>query len=76
LEGPAAPDERTAALVALADTSGVLAAIYGRRERRALKPRLAELRDSGLAGGATHAAIQAAQAAAVAAAAAAAAAAG
>jgi hypothetical protein len=40
------PDDRTAALIGIAHLAGALAAIYTRKERRALAPRIKQLVDS------------------------------
>lgn len=68
LEGDGAPDDRTILLVALAHATSTLRALYGRRELKALKPRVDELSEQAGAGAAAAGeAIRAAQAAAVAA---------
>lgn len=76
LSGTKKPDARTAALIGIANVSGPLAAIYSRKERRALKPRLKAIAESSVGSKAASEAIAAAQAAIAAAAAAAAVAAG
>jgi hypothetical protein len=63
LAGSGPVDERTAALVVLADATGVLAAIYDRKQRKAVSARVKELREGGAGGRATREAIAAAQAA-------------
>lgn len=63
LEGTAPLDERTAALVAVADVTHTLSAIYGRKERRALKARIRAVRDADVGSRAARQAIEAAAAA-------------
>lgn len=68
LEGDGTPDDHTILLVALAHATSTLRAIYGRKELKALKPRVEELSArAGEGAEAAGAAIRAAQAAAVAA---------
>ena len=76
LDGGKPTDPRLAALIAIADASGSLAAIYDRKERRALKPRIKAVTESSAGGKAAREAIAAVQAAIIAATTAAAAAAG
>ena len=66
LEPEGQVDERTAVLIGLADATSALSSIYSGRERRALKSKLATLRDGTEAGKATFEAIQAVRAALVA----------
>ncbi len=66
LESEGQVDERTAILIGLADATSALSSIYSGRERRALKSKLAALRDGTEAGKATFEAIQAVRAALVA----------
>lgn len=63
LAGTALPDERTAALVAVADVTKTLAAIYDRGERKALKDRIKAVRDADVGSRAARQAIEAAAAA-------------
>lgn len=76
LEEGRPPDQRTAAILALADATGTLRALYDRRALRGLKPRLKEVEKVDVGGRAARQAIAAAQAAVAAAVAAAAASAG
>ena len=59
LEAEGTVDERTAILVGLADATRALSSIYSGKERRAVKSRLAVLREGTEAAKATHQAIQA-----------------
>lgn len=63
LEGTEPPSERTAALVAVADVTHALAAIYSRTERRALKNRIRAVRGADVGSQAARQAIEAAAAA-------------
>ena len=63
LDGGKAPDPRMAALIGIADATGSLAAIYDRKARRALKPRLKAIAESSVGGKAAREAVAAAQAA-------------
>lgn len=63
LDGGKTPDERTAALIGIANLTGALAAIYNRTQRRALKPRLKHLAESSAGSQAAAQAIAAAHAA-------------
>jgi golgi phosphoprotein 3 len=63
LEGSSSPDERTSALVAVADVTHTLAAIYDRRERKALKARIRAVRGADVGSRAARQAIEAAAAA-------------
>lgn len=66
LSGEAPPEERTTALIALADATSTLGAIFDRKERRALKGRIRELRDADVGSRAARQAVEAATAALVA----------
>ncbi len=66
LEGEAPPNERTAALIALADATSLLGAIFDRKERKALKGRIRQLRDADVGSRAARQAVEAATAAVVA----------
>ena len=61
LDDDEAPDARTAIMIGLAQTSGALGAVYDRKERRALKKKIAGLQEATLAGGATKEAVDAIQ---------------
>jgi hypothetical protein len=76
LDGGATVDARTGSLIALADVTGTLAAIYDRKDRKRLKARIKNIAATSAAGTGTKQAVEAAQAAVVAAVAAASAAAG
>lgn len=72
LDSGKTPDDRTAALIGIANVTGTLAAIYTRAERRALKPRLKHIAASSAGSkaaaqaiAAAHTAIMAASTAAV-----------
>lgn len=65
LFGDDAVDERTTALIALADAAGLLAPLFGRREVKSRKERIAALTEDDAVGEAARAAIQAARAAVV-----------
>lgn len=66
LSGDAAPDERTAALIALADATSALGAIFDRKERKALKDRIRAVKDADVGSRAARKAVEAATAAVVA----------
>lgn len=66
LEGTGPVDERTASIIALADVTDILGAIYPRKDRKRLKARIKEVATSG-GGAATRDAVEAARAAATAA---------
>lgn len=63
LDGGKTPDERTAALIGIANLTGALAAIYTRTQRRALKPRLKHIAESSVGSQAAAQAVAAAHAA-------------
>lgn len=63
LEGVEEPDDRTAALIALADVTGTLRAVASKAELKGWKRRIATIRESSVGGTAAREAIEAAQAA-------------
>lgn len=63
LDAGKSPDDRTAALIGIANLTGALGAIYDRKERRALKARLKEIAESSAGSKAAGQAIAAAHAA-------------